>query len=587
MDKLSKGGGVKTLDLVVVEVSQIQRYVFSANRLRENVGASYLVLQAADDWALEAVLAATGQYNNIVQRNENGKSAYELDDSKRIENDGSMEAEVLYTGGGNFVALFRESEKATQFIRSLSRRTLTDAPALQLVFARHAFEWTIGESLSRAVSAAFERLEANKRGWVHSAPLLGLGVTAVCSSTGLPAIKEYSIEDEKFLVGAEALAKLENVFKARERLQKIVPLPSGYTYPVENIDLLGRTRGEHSHVAVVHIDGNDMGKRKKSIGESYDDPSKNRGYTIAMRNFSRGIKKAADLALEKTINKLINRIENDTEHEGEKNGKFIVLYGKDNKNNVDYSNLITRIELAKKNDEDNLYYLPVLPIIYGGDDLTFVCDGRLGLSLAETYLSAFEEETEKNKDFNERITSSAGIAMVKSHYPFAQAYKLAEELCRSAKNYRRRAKADNTSDTSFMDWHFALSGFSGTLEEIRHREYQVREGSLTLRPVSLGENSSQPSYRSWLIVKKTVAAFQKEEWLQRRNKMKAFREALCGGKEEVKQFISKYGMGEKLPVIDESIEEFQLSGWHGGYCGYFDSLELADWFISLEEEGES
>ena len=575
------------MELVVVEVSQIQRYVFSSNRLRENIGASYLVLQAADDWALEAVLAVTGKNNNIVQRNKNGKSAYELDDSKGIENGGGMEAEVLYTGGGNFVVLFRESEKATQFIRMLSRRALTDAPGLQLVFARNAFAWEKGESLSKAVSEVFERLEANKRAWVHSSPLLGLGVTAVCSSTGLPAVKIKKIEDDEFLVGAEALAKLESVEEARKRLERVVPPPDGFAYPFENIDLLGRTRGEHSHVAVVHIDGNDMGRRKKAIGARYADPSQNREYIIAMRNFSRVIKRAADAALNKSIWRLKERIDRDTELEKEKKkGKLITLYGKDNEGKDDYTNPITSIELAKKEKEDKVYYLPMLPIIYGGDDLTFVCDGRLGLSLAEIYISAFEEHTKEattNGSVNERITSSAGVAIVKSHYPFAQAYKMAEELCQSAKKYHREHQHKYKEDISCLDWHFALSGFSGRLEEIRQREFQVKEGSLTLRPVSLRKSSFQ-SYRSWPVIKKEIAVFQQEQWLQRRNKMKALREALRGGEEEVKQFILKYGIGEMLPEVDESISSFRETGWHKKCCGYFDALELADWFISFEEE---
>ena len=93
---------------------------------------------------------------------------------------------------------------------------------------------------------------------------------------------------------------------------------------------------------------------------------------------------------------------------------------------------------------------------------------RLGLSLAETYICAFEKETEENGAINKKITSSAGVAMVKSHYPFAQAYRMAEMLCQSAKNYRRKIK-EYFADSSYLDWHFALSGLSGTLEEIRRR----------------------------------------------------------------------------------------------------------------------
>ena len=33
---------------------------------------------------------------------------------------------------------------------------------------------------------------------------------------------------------------------------------------------------------------------------------------------------------------------------------------------------------------------PLRPIVFGGDDLTFVCHGRIGLALAARYLQYFE-----------------------------------------------------------------------------------------------------------------------------------------------------------------------------------------------------
>ena len=90
------------MELVVTEVSQIQRYIFGSNRMRENVGASYLVTQATEGWALEAFKKAAPK-NNLCK---NGTA--ELDDNKQIEMDRSLDAEILYVGGGNFVALFRQ-----------------------------------------------------------------------------------------------------------------------------------------------------------------------------------------------------------------------------------------------------------------------------------------------------------------------------------------------------------------------------------------------------------------------------------------------------------------------------------------------
>lgn len=40
------------MQLLILDTSQIQPYVFGSNRLRENIGASYLVAQATGQWGL-------------------------------------------------------------------------------------------------------------------------------------------------------------------------------------------------------------------------------------------------------------------------------------------------------------------------------------------------------------------------------------------------------------------------------------------------------------------------------------------------------------------------------------------------------
>ncbi|MEW6771598.1 MAG: hypothetical protein AB1330_09470 [Bacillota bacterium] len=550
------------MQLVITEVSQIQPYIFGSNRMRENVGASCLVAQATERWALEIVGEVTPR-NNI-----NPKDREKLEDNKCIgDPKAGLDAEVLYAGGGNFVVLFRDEDFARRFIRKLSRKVLTDAPGLQLVAVRESFEW--GESLSQKVKIALETLEEKKRAWVPSAPLLGLGVTVMCRSTGLPAVGVIPpIDDEPgYPASAEVFAKLQNVDAARKRLEDIIPPLDGYKYP-KDLDYLGRSRGEYSHIAVVHIDGNDMGQRKKDIGREYENPEQNRAYIKAMRAFSDGVKEAAQQAQKSVNDKLVKRLK-------QNRGNRIVLYSKDNEGRIVKE--ITKIELKPAGNEK--WYLPILPIVYGGDDVTFICDGRLGLSLAIAYMRAFEEETGRRPECRGKVTSCAGIAIVKSHYPFAQAYKLAEDLCKSAKNYRRK----NGIDGSCLDWHFALSGFSGTIEEIREREYKVREGWLTLRPVTLDENPLQ-THRSWAVVKNGIEGFREKEWIGRRNKIKALREALRSGSEAVEQFRLRFET-KPLPEVDASMTDRPEKGWHGGYCGYFDAIELVDWFIPLEEEG--
>jgi hypothetical protein len=538
------------MQLVIVDTTQIQPYVFGSNRLRENAGASHLVAQATGAWALD-----------FLPKPNNVKFDGTLGDGKHIERSGdNLAAEVIYSGGGNLLVLFQDQgndgNEAKAFTRALSRKALEEAPDLQMVFARHSFDWK--DSLYEAVRGTFKQLATEKRSRVLSAPLLGLGVTAVCQSTGLPATAMANPvptdPGSAYAASAEIISKLDATDPANKRLREMFKAVLGdqFAFPLD-FDKMGRSSGEHSYIAIVHADGNSMGDRIQKIGKANSEPGQNRNYIIALRAFSTGVEQVARLSLQDILLKLTGRIHNGT------------LLHKNSSGDE-----LARIELGQ---DDGQSLLPLRPIVFGGDDVTFVCDGRLGLSLAVEYLSRFEAHS---KDLSlGGLTSSAGVAIVKSHYPFARAYALAEELCGSAKSFRRKLGIKG----SCLDWHFALSGLSGDITTIRDREYKVDAGSLTLRPVTLTNNPAQPQ-RAWPVVLDGAMAFQGKDWASRRNKLKALRETLRQGPDSTKWFLEKFGISGTLPKIT-GYPDFETTGWAGDRCGYFDAIELADWFISL------
>lgn len=106
--------------LVVVDTTQIQPYIFGSNRLQENIGASWLVKQATGPWALQLLVS------NKLKSNVRNAQQNQLDDSLRIE-DGNLDAEVIYAGGGNVLVLFADECKARDFIACLSRKALCEA----------------------------------------------------------------------------------------------------------------------------------------------------------------------------------------------------------------------------------------------------------------------------------------------------------------------------------------------------------------------------------------------------------------------------------------------------------------------------
>lgn len=538
----------------VIDTTGIQSYIFGSNRLRENIGASYLVEQATDDW-VKLILRKIFQDNIYIE-----KSDEKLEQQvKCIERD-NLDAELIYTGGGNAVIIFKDEDQAIKFTKEISEKLLREAPGLKIVVA-HSKPFEFGNNqLKNIIDSLMKELERKKREYNPSTPLLGLGVTTNCVSSGLPAVnssENYGVPNG-YLVSREIAAKLGIVKCANDKLKKTIFDDIGdYIIPYD-VDDLGRTEGISSYIAIVHADGNGMGERFKEYGNKCQS---DREYITAMRDLSTTVNQAGVNALKAVARKVIQLAD------GELEEKF---------------------EITRRGGKK---YLPFRPIVYGGDDVTFVCDGRLGLSLAALYLQEFEFQSNRVAD-GKKLTACAGIAIVKTHYPFARAYQLSEALCRSAKNFiRDEKKRLGCEDFSALDWHIAASGLSGSIGEIRQREYQVPIGNLSMRPVYLKSDSD---WRNWNDFSQVVDTFNKDQiWAGSRNKVMSLREKLREGSEKTQQFLQIYKLDEHyLPnYCKTDLADLDKCGWidnprtNKAVCGYFDAIEAMEFYIPLKEKG--
>ena len=534
-----------TLVVTILDTTGIQPYIFGSNRLRENVGASYLVSQATDKWVKQVF--------KDLKKNQNWKIQIpdQPEDKPYIE-DGELTAELVYAGGGNTVLLFKTFDDAKEFTRKLSRKILEEAPGINLVAAHKEFNWG-SKSLYKVIQDVMKNdIDRSKQQRIASDPLLGLGVTAACRSTQLVAMgmSEKFEEDGAYLISREIQNKLEVVPFANHELEKT--FRSNYKFPLRT-DQMGRASGDSSYVAVVHADGNRMGDRFQEIGKDKD----NRAYITAVRKLSHDINQAGIKALREVIRILEKGIEK---------GKFDIT--------------------------DN--YLPLRPIVYGGDDVTFVCDGRLGIELAALYLKEFEKQV---VSYGDKLTACAGVCIVKSHYPFARAYKLSEDLCGSAKKYAKNKAKDKNNftgqelDFSAIDWHLAASGLIGSVSDIREREYQISKDKLLyMRPVLLTQNDDE--WRTWQGIAKVIQELNDgERWKDKRNKVIALREILRKGSRATEEYLKAYGLG-KLPCFSSrstiQLTNLAKSGWIDDsgkrICGYFDAIEAMEFYVSLTED---
>jgi len=542
----------------VIDTTGIQSYIFGSNRLRENIGASYLVEQVTNDWV-----------GNILRANFcNNIYINELDGEKCIEND-DLDAELVYTGGGNAVILFKDKNSAVDFTRKLSKKSLIEAPNLKIVVA-HSEPFSFGKNLSNIIDELMKELERKKHEYHSSTPILGLGITASCLSTGLPAVNtsdQYGVLSS-YPISREIVAKLQAVDTTKQdpanrKLKETIfdDLELGdYEIPYD-VDDLGRTEGKSSYIAIVHVDGNGMGDRFKDYGKTCQT---DREYITAMRELSKSVNEAGINALKAVVKKVIQLVN------GELQEKFSIT------------------------EKDGKKYLPFRPIVYGGDDVTFVCDGRLGLTLAALYLKEFESQPiADNKDLTKKLTACAGIAIVKTHYPFSRAYQLSESLCKKAKKFMYDEKTRlECLDFSAMDWHIAASGLSGSIGEIRKREYQVAEGNLSMRPISL---YSQNDWRNWEDFSEIVNSFRTHSHgIGGHNKVMALREHLRQGSRKTQQFLQIYYLDDhdlpKYPLSKSKNEELYQSCWiydprnQQRICGYFDAIEAMEFYFPLKEK---
>jgi len=549
--------------LTILDTSGIQHYLFGTNNLKQNAGASYLADCATRDW-VQVVLdqVALGAHNVIDFSHIDNPFSEE----RTIDKD-DIAAEVIYAGGGNTAILFKEFEKAKAFATTLSRKVLVEAPGLKLLIAHQCFEW-FGDSLggdSGVVQSVMTKLQQMKQDQPSVQPLHGLGVTVDGVFTYRPAVG-YDTQDRP--VSAESWAKQQMATAAEKRLRKFLNesiASKAYSIPRDFEDI-GGSHEDSSYIAVVHADGNRMGERVKAIQKKYAAPAQNPDYVTAIRAFSLSLQKAAHTALNETV-------------------KYLMHHIKPSKDADKQQHLIYKIDdtIELKNDTGNggSPYLPFRPIVFGGDDVTFVCEGRLGLQMAAYYLEQFTKITLSD---GEKAYCRAGVAVTHSHYPFALAYELAEKLCASAKsaimvwqNYPRHKEEGVTA----IDWHFAVNGMNDGLQETRQRDYIGAPGSLLMRPLWIDKSDLiRANWRSWEQFDRIIHTFQ-SDWLEQRNKLIGLRDPLRRGPDAVTQYRQFYSL-DPLPTIERQ-RNMATTGWQGAECGYFDAIEALDFYGALSK----
>lgn len=534
--------------LTGIDVVGIQRFIFGSNRLRDVVGASWLV-----EWAAS------------------GKGALA----------GIPESRILLAAGGNAIVAFEGADAeahSRKFAGILTRRLFDDAPGVEAVITHRFFN--DGE-LARALRALQVDLAREKLERRPHAAMLGLGVTAGCANTGLPATdfdprSSAPLSRQAFTQSARAVRE-----EAKKRWRDFLPERlsiAAFDFPDE-LDDLGATSGERSLIGVVHVDGNGVGRRitrwiQDCVEERRPDDIV-RGQYI---DWSRGVIQLGEAALRAVLDRVNGAITDLSAPRGPR------ICG------TRAPALAFPLKKAKR-DVDSIvgnrpWWLPIRPVLLGGDDLTFLCDGRIALDLAATALRAIQRDPVPHLG---SITACAGVAIVPSHSPFVRSYELTELLCQSAKRAARRLADGDGTDASFLDWHIGLPKPGQSLSELRAREYEVQHENgpprrLTCRPYRLGTRPGDVESWTWLdeaLLDDQSLGLRGKIWSDHRNKVKALRDVVREGPESVSKSLEAWRVVHEAlkfpPPIDSSHGFFDLQR-----TPLLDALELLDLHLPLD-----
>lgn len=510
----------RELTAILLETRSIQKYVFGCNQLKTNTGASFLVDNIF-----------TGVMQEVLQNNGLKMPVRDWRDIEGVEiaANEELEAEIAFIGGGNMLILLRKDEEyCKNIVRQWSREVLLRAPGLKTGAVIDKLDL---DDFNNKFSAMRNKLKEYQNNIQPQVDFPYTGLTLECPYTGKAAdFYDSAAQDGLFWHSSEYEAKEMALKNAKDVMQDYCRRVLSNLEFSNDINEIGYIKGEKSYICVIHIDGNNMGKKFSDCAD------------LPLRK-QKSIKVSG--IIKKGFAKLVDRIVD--EYKAGVYDKYL---------------------------DEALSKLPIRPIILGGDDITFVCPGRVGLQYAAHLMDFLSE------DASDRFTCCAGVAIVPAKYPFFRAYQLAEQLCDEAK------KRSRVQDDNYLDFAVLHGEIFGSLEQLREKQYQLGKYKLHYGPYRLTSSDvDKHSLESlFALHKQLYSRLGKSQ-----NKLKKLRSALLSGlhkqeillknSEELQQLLRD--SNNKAAAAAHDFWEAAGDDWF--VTRYMDAIEIDD-FVYEEQE---
>lgn len=337
---------------------------------------------------------------------------------------------------GNIKYIFKRKEDCEKAVLLFPKQVMEMAPGVTISQAVVSYEEETEFGIAVDELEAKLRTQRNRKVQSTTLGLIGMRRSR---KTGKPAVVAVGgdyldssiVEKRKF---NKPLSLCENFFGFR-------PEAKQFSYDIKNMT------SQNDWIAIIHADGNGLGAVVQKVGKNIDD------FRFFSEELDRATRKSAQEAF---------------------------------------------AEISSMNKFSPEKPIPVRPIVLSGDDMTVICRGDIALDLCNEFLKRFEKNTqtlapilEKYSVFengNNCLTACAGIAFIKSSYPFYYGYDLAEDLCAKAKKDAKRGDVlQKMLAPSCLMFHKVQDSFVVSFEEISRRELTTKNASFEFGPYYLSE----------------------------------------------------------------------------------------------------
>lgn len=539
----------KIFNALLFDTRSIQRYIFSGNKLRTNIGASYIVDRIFFDVLIEDVLKKIFPDEKFPS----GNDAWEPSQDAVTPWENMRTCCVAYVGGGKALLLFDSAAEAQRIkvVKNFTRLLLVKRPGLKVGAALGELKIIDGKLDQDDVDELYLKLKDTQNKIFPAVNVQYTGLTLSCEVNGEAAnffgkldangAKFFSQEVAvKLKVADDANRDLKNRFNKIFELKNFPERMNDYNFPF-SVDKLGQKEGEN-YFAIVHVDGNNMGLKFRTCKS-----------LIERRKLSREIRRKTEGAFAELLVKIIRM-----------------------KNSGGFGDSLS----LKEN------FLPIRPLIIGGDDVTFLCPANMALLFTKTLVEILDIETPVNapehltQEISRHMDACAGIAILPTKYPFFRGYELAEQLCDSAKKSMRTTSAESLRGSSWLDFAILHGEQAPTLEQIRATEYRgVRGRNLHFGPYLIcGEGDSAHKLEN------LISCTTQFPYVMANNKIKELRGIFQRSEDDARKFLRQLRYQDQdLPKVNDW-EIFRQTLWHDGKTPYVDAIELTDFYVERVAE---